>query len=227
MSVHCSFDGCWQEAIACNLQAILLGKDDTSQHSIFRVWHACGEHFLYYSRTSGEEIYRHEKRYGQMRMFFLVTPQHLALARRLWVVWYDGEDWGYGAPGASRHRPYGNSGVLEDIAEIIGYRKPDLEKGERYTPEEKRYLEGLHHEMHLVLQIILHTGQMKPGVYKMPKLGDDWAAVEDLTREPELVLASSADQVPQPVYQLSKLHIVRWMGFEDAWSFCSRIDGRP
>lgn len=220
-SLRCSAEECWHEPIVRNQQAILLGKDETSQQYIFRVWHACAEHLFYYTRTSGEELYQHEKHYGQGRMFFLVTPQHLALARRLWIVWYDGEN---GAPGASTRRPYGNSGVLEDVAEIIGYRQPNLEEDECYTPEERRYLEGLHHEMHLVLQIILHTGQMKPGVNHIPRLGEDWLAVEDPEQEQELVLASSPDQVPQPRYKWSKLHRywsdlyeTWWQGFEDDW----------
>ncbi len=203
------------EAIARNLQAILLGKDETSQQYIFRVWHACAAHLFFYSRTSGEALYEREKQYGMEHMFFFMTREHLALARRLWIVWYRGGDWSYGAPGASTYRPYGNSGVLDDIAEIIGYRRPDPEADERYTLEEKRYLERLHHEMHLVVQIILHTGQMKPGVYKKPQLGKDWGACADLNQEPELVLVSSPDQVPQPLYMCSQLPLARWMGLED------------
>jgi hypothetical protein len=52
--------------------------------------------------------------------------------------------------------------------------------------------------MHIVLQIILHTGQMQPGVYKKPRLTQDWGYVEHLEREPELVLAFSEQEVPQP-----------------------------
>lgn len=206
---RCSLEGCWEKPIIWNQQAILLGQDPASQQYLFRVWHACAEHFFSYTHTSGEELYAREKFYGQERMFFLVSPQHLALARRLWIVWYDGGD---GAPGASKHRPYGNSGVLADVATIIGSRQPNLDEGEWYTPEEQRYLEGLHREMHLVVQIILHTGQMKPGVYKKPGLSRDWVAVEQLEHEPELVLAPSADQVPQPLYKLSKLLTARWIG---------------
>jgi hypothetical protein len=123
-------------------------------------------------------------------MFFLVTPQHLALARRLWIVWYDADG---GAPGASITRPYGDSSV----AHSIGYRQLTDDEW-CYSPEEEQYLEGLHSEMHIVLQIILHTGQMQPGVYKKPRLTEDWAYVEHPEKEPELVLAASEKEVPQP-----------------------------
>lgn len=194
--MHCSFDGCWNEVIAQNQQARLLGSDEEHHQFIFRVWHACPEHLYYYTRMSGEALYQGEKDRGTMRMFFLLTREHLALACHLQIVWYGAEN---GAPGASIVRPYGNSDLVSDVARCIGYR--ELEGGERYTTDEERYLEGIHREMHLVVQIILHTGQMKLGMYNLPGLSEDWVFVERAEQEPELVLTSSRDQAPQPLYK--------------------------
>jgi hypothetical protein len=194
MKEHCSFEGCYQDVVIRNLAAVLLGKDEARERFVFRAYHACREHVWSYSHSTGEELYQREKAHPSFHMFFLVTREHLALARRLWIVWYDAKG---GAPGASITRPYGDSSVISSIAEIIGYRRLTDEEW-CYSPEEEQYLEGLHREMHIVLQIILHTGQMQPGVYKKPRLTEDWVAVSHPEREPELVLTVSAKEVPQP-----------------------------
>jgi hypothetical protein len=193
----CSFEGCFQQAVLFNRQSVLLGKDETRQQFVFRVYHACTRHALYYARSSGEDLYQQEKWRGMQRMFFLVTSQHLALAKHLRIYWYDTD---YGAPGASTTRPYGNGSYLDDVARAIGYRQ--LTDDDCYAPEEEKCLERLHQEMHLVLQIFLHTGQMKPGIYKMPRLGSDWVLVEHPEDETELIFARSEGDVPEPQVDL-------------------------
>jgi hypothetical protein len=180
-------------------QAVMLGKDEASQRFVFRVWHACSDHSVYYSRYSGEELHQMEKHQflGNFRMFFLVTSKHLALAKRLSIIWYDREN---GGPGADIVRPYGNSGLISDIAEIIGYPLPEGDAC--FSAAAEHYLEGLHRDMHIVLQIILHTRQVKAGVYKKPSLTDDWVAVSYLQKEDELVLTESDTDIPQPGYRL-------------------------
>src|SRR5216110_2135892 len=139
--VQCSYDNCYRQAVVRNIRAMLLGRDETSQQFVFRTWHACCEHVLYYSRYTSLDLHRRERYQPYFRMFFLMSHQHLALAKRLNIVWYDAED---GAPGASINRPYGNSSVIPDIAEIIGYREwthPGC-----YSSDDEQYLEGLHRE---------------------------------------------------------------------------------
>jgi hypothetical protein len=199
MIKRCSFEGCLQQAVFSNRQAVLLGKDEMSQQFAFRVYHSCSRHALYYARSSGNELYQQEKWLGWNRMFFLVTSQHLALAKHLRIHWYDA---GCGAPGASTTRPYGNSSYLDDVAEIIGYRQ--ITDDECYSPEEEAHLKRLHHEMHLVVQIFLHTGQMKPSIYKMPRLGSDWVPVEHPEDETELIFARSEGDVPEPQVDLRR-----------------------
>src|SRR5262245_17189804 len=48
---------------------------------------------------------------------FTVTDEHLRLLRRAYVFWDETE---FGAPGINAKRPYGNSDVYGDIAEILG-----------------------------------------------------------------------------------------------------------
>ncbi len=192
--IKCSFEGCYQDMVIRNLAVILLGKDEARERFVFRAYHACREHVYYYSHSTGEELYQREKAHPNFHMFFLVTREHLALARRLWIVWYDAEG---GAPGASIIRPYGESSVISSVAQTIGYRQLTDDEW-CYSPEEEQYLESLHREMHIVVQIILHTGQMRSGVYKKPRLTQDWVYVEHPEKEPELVLAVSEQEVPQP-----------------------------
>jgi hypothetical protein len=192
---RCSFGRCFQQAVLYNRQSVLLGKDETCQQYVFRVYNACMHHSLYYARFDGLWFYQQEKRRGLQRMFFLMTPQHIALAKHLYIVWYD--DNGSGAPGASTTRPYGNSDVLSDVAKAIGYR-PYKDYDDFYSSDEEAYLEGLHQEMHLVLQIFLHTGQMKPGIYKKPDVSEDWVPVEYPEEEPELILALEKSEEPKP-----------------------------
>jgi len=47
---------------------------------------------------------------------FTVTDEHLRLLRRACVWWDELE---FGAPGIDPKRPYGNSNVFADIAEIL------------------------------------------------------------------------------------------------------------
>lgn len=56
-------------------------------------------------------------------VWFTVTEEHLKLLRHLLVYWNVGE--GYGGPAISCKRPYGNSAVPEDVAEIL--ELPDSE----------------------------------------------------------------------------------------------------
>jgi hypothetical protein len=80
---------------------------------------------------------------------FTITENHLKLLKRLNVDWDDCE---FGAPCIDPKRPYGNSDVLDDIAEILGVKK---------TKEFDR----LHKEMQIVLQIIFVTGKIEVGDY--------------------------------------------------------------
>jgi hypothetical protein len=96
---------------------------------------------------------------------FTVTDEHLRLLRRARVSWDETE---FGAPGISPKRPYGNSAVYRDMAEILGLVDGDWqdEVAEDWPPPELewRFLR-LHVEIAIALQIGLATGEFRAGQY--------------------------------------------------------------
>ena len=105
---------------------------------------------------------------------FTVTEDHLKLLRHAYVNWDYGE--GYGAPGINPKKPYGNSYVERDVAEIVDAPDSDWEwEGgcKSYpTPEAEERCTRLHVETMLALQIVLATGEFRPGRYRREGLID-------------------------------------------------------
>jgi hypothetical protein len=92
---------------------------------------------------------------------FTLTAEHLELARRMYVEWDNCE---YGAPAINPKRPYGNSDVEGDIAEILGWAWEDTDERAQAESERAR---AIHCEMETVLTILLgHAGRtVEPGDY--------------------------------------------------------------
>ena len=91
---------------------------------------------------------------------FELTEQHLALMKRMFVGWQDCE---FGAPEIDPKRPYGNSDVLGDIAEILGVPIPDND--EDFPPEVEEKLIQVHAEMQTAIAIMLQCGKVQIGKY--------------------------------------------------------------
>ena len=106
-------------------------------------------------------------------IIFTVTETHLRLLRRFNVDWDDRE---FGAPNIDPKRPYGNSDVLRDIAEILGFG-PANEFGE-FTDQETGAMKRLHKDTQTVLQIALRVGYFKAGDYVANRYEQDWRPVE-------------------------------------------------
>jgi hypothetical protein len=113
---------------------------------------------------------------------FTVTEDHLRLLRHARLYWDYGE--GYGAPAINPKRPYGNSYVERDIAEILEAPDSDWEwqDGEKayLTAEAEERFTRLHEETLIVLHIALTAGEFRPGRY----VRDDvigWIRVEAIT----------------------------------------------
>lgn len=96
-------------------------------------------------------------------MNFTITEQHLKLLNNMYVSWQDTE---FGAPEINPKRPYGNSDVYSDIAEILGIKHaiPDDDDPE-FSDEQFEMMEKIHKEMEHVLQIICDTLQVSTGEY--------------------------------------------------------------
>jgi hypothetical protein len=122
-----------------------------------------------------------------MTEIFEIKTEHLTLLKHMCVGWQDCE---FGAPEIDPKRPYGNSGVVEDMMEIFGKEvKRGIFKivvlGKEYyiaagensedTEELESILNKLHRETETVLQIVLNTGMFMEGKYRLKnEYGDDW-----------------------------------------------------
>ena len=100
---------------------------------------------------------------------FTLTHEHVALLKRMFVEWQD--DPYEGAPAINIKRPYGNSGVLEDVAEIIGLTQSEDDDGEKHWPKgtSERCM-SLHRQTEKALQVCLTAQTFEPGEY----VADDW-----------------------------------------------------
>jgi hypothetical protein len=94
---------------------------------------------------------------------FTVTDGHLRLLRHAHVFWDEAE---FGAPSINPKRPYGNSNVYGDIAEILDVPYDYLadEDDDASLDAEWRLLR-LHVETAIALQIALATGEFRAGSY--------------------------------------------------------------
>lgn len=95
-----------------------------------------------------------------MRETFEIKKEHLQLLKEVYVRWWDCE---HGAPAIDCKRPYGNSLVELDIAEILGW---DIDEEEGLTAEQELLASNLHEETETALQIILSTQKFETGVYE-------------------------------------------------------------
>ena len=103
---------------------------------------------------------------------FTLTGEHVKLLRRAYVRWEDCET---GAPAIDCKRPYGNSWVEMDVAEILGWDVPLDQFEDRYlTREQDERATELHRETVTALQVILATGCFEPGDYEASDYGTDW-----------------------------------------------------
>ncbi len=91
---------------------------------------------------------------------FELTEDHLKLLGRAYVGWEDCE---YGAPAINCKRPYGNSAVEDDIAEILGWEIADADDG--LTDEQRERAAAIHHETETALQIVLVARDFRPSLY--------------------------------------------------------------
>lgn len=109
--------------------------------------------------------------------YFELLPEHVTLLRSAYVSWDDCE---FGAPQIDPKRPYGNSDVIGDIAELLGIEGTVDSSGERhFSAEESDRLARLHAGTRTALQVVLATGQWETGLYRAPKYyARRWERVE-------------------------------------------------
>lgn len=92
-------------------------------------------------------------------MQFRLTEEHVTLIREMSIGWQDSET---GAPEVDPKRPYGNSSVERDVAELLGW---EIDKHEGLTDEQRDRAMALHRETEVALQVVLQAGTFEPGLY--------------------------------------------------------------
>lgn len=109
-----------------------------------------------------------------MTQRFIFLQDHRLLLQRANIRWEDCE---YGAPSIDCKRPYGNSDVEYDIAEILGWKVND-----ELTPEQRKRAAKLHDETQFALEILIQTGRYPDYNYAIfeRELYGDWHEVEDV-----------------------------------------------
>lgn len=98
---------------------------------------------------------------------FILTKDHIKLLQRMYVGWQDCET---GAPEIDPKRPYGNSDVDEDVAEILDIKPTS---GDYLSDKQRERMFELHHQTLTALQIVLCTGKFQPGTYVRKDEDDD------------------------------------------------------
>lgn len=102
---------------------------------------------------------------------FTLTENHIKLLKNFNVDWGDGY---LGAPCIDQKRPYGNSDVLTDIAEILGFKEKNDDDFVMSERMEKGLL-SIHSETCTALQIVLVTGKFEPGDYVKTEPYNRWS----------------------------------------------------
>lgn len=97
---------------------------------------------------------------------FTLTEDHLKLLKNMYVGWQTGYD---GAPEIDPKRPYGNSIMAYDVAEILEWQTD----GGELSEEQFEAAHFLHKQTQTALQICLCTLSFVPGTYRKKKEYDD------------------------------------------------------
>lgn len=108
----------------------------------------------------------------------IVTENHLKLLKKLYVGWDDTE---FGAPCIDPKRPFGNSNVFSDMAQILGFELADYEKQpELYDKQCTSLLKG-YHELQDCLQILCTNLKLETGKYALENKYDvkSWRKIND------------------------------------------------
>lgn len=95
------------------------------------------------------------------RETFEVKAEHLVLLKNANVDWHTCE---WGAPQIDGKRPYGNSSIYEDMANLLGVKSLRSDEFVITEADEER-LWQLHKETETALQICLATQSFQPGTY--------------------------------------------------------------
>ena len=129
------------------------------------------------NKIEAQDYINREKRYVSDicdSLEFNVSEDHFKLLKGMRWEWWDCE---FGSPAVDCKRPYGNSSVYPDIAEIL-----DIPYGHEndawYTYKQLNYMYKRHREMETYLQILCYFGEIPLGRYKRKYEWENWEKVD-------------------------------------------------
>lgn len=108
---------------------------------------------------------------------FELCEEHVKLLQNMSWEYSDCET---GAPAVDCKRPYGNSYVPPDVAQILNVELPDEGNDEAYDDKVAEVMR-FHYESHTALEIILQTRSFDLGTYKnvgKPGYNNKWEKVK-------------------------------------------------
>lgn len=113
-----------------------------------------------------------------MTDYFEINEDHLRLLRRMNFRWED--DCYDGAPAVDCKRPYGNSDVWLDVAEITGIvPTEDDDNGEQHYPKGTREkCMVLHREAGTALEIVMQFQSFEIGKFARNNPWGDWRRIQ-------------------------------------------------
>ena len=95
---------------------------------------------------------------------FEITEDHIKVIKGMTFEYL--HDHSFGAPGLDQKRPFGNSYVYGDLADLLGMEpEPDGSSDEDWSEDQKVYMREVFFETATVLNIIIQTQSFKPGLY--------------------------------------------------------------
>jgi hypothetical protein len=100
---------------------------------------------------------------------FEVKEEHIKLLKNARLEWSNIET---SAPAIDPKRPYGNSFVVGDVAEILG-----IELGNEEYENKFYELMQFHYDTLTVLEIVISTGVLESGLYCKEEVGSEWKKV--------------------------------------------------
>jgi hypothetical protein len=108
---------------------------------------------------------------------FKMTEDHLKLLKRMSFRWED--DCYDGSPAVDCKRPYGNSDVWLDVAEITGIVPTEDDDGEKHYPKGSREkCMALHREAGTALEIVMQFQSFELGEFARNNPWGSWRRVQ-------------------------------------------------
>ncbi len=110
------------------------------------------------------------------KQYFTVTEQHIKLLSHLWIRW-ELTAYEHGVPCVDSKRPYGNSGILGEIVDILDLPYNYEEDLDGYSDEVESIIRKLHHETLICIQIVVRNASIKPGEYVADNHDENWKLI--------------------------------------------------